>query len=162
QLDRFMQYAAPVVESIEGMNEHDVSGRPDWVNEVRSFQRALFGRFRTDPRTGKVPVYGPSMAHPGNATQVGDLSPYLDLGAIRPYSGGQQPMANLAEHQNKARLVSGVKPFVATETGYHTALADQSDHPPVSERAMARYVTRLVLEFFDAGIVRTYLYELVD
>jgi len=162
QFDRFLHYAAPVIESVEGMNEHDLSWRSDWVGEVRSFQRALFDRIRRDPRTAHVPVYGPSMGDPANAAQVGDLSSHMDYGAIHPYSGGRQPLAMLAEHQSKARLVSGDKPLVATEAGYHTGLGDRSDHPPVSEQAMARYITRLVFEFFDAGVARTYLYELLD
>jgi hypothetical protein len=56
----------------------------------------------------------------------------------------------------------GNHPWVATETGYNTAVAAQGGHPPVSEAAMARYVPRLLLDNFGAGISRSYLYELLD
>jgi hypothetical protein len=72
------------------------------------------------------------------------------------------PLANLTDHENKLQPVVGSRPLVATETGYHTATAWTGEHPAVSEQAMARYVPRLFLEYFDAGISRTYLYELID
>ena len=51
---------------------------------------------------------------------------------------------------------------MATETGYHTAPAWTGGHPAVSEQAMGRYVVRTVLEYFQAGLARTYFYELID
>jgi hypothetical protein len=35
-------------------------------------------------------------------------------------------------------------------------------HPPITEQGAARYLPRLFLEFFDAGIRRSYLAELID
>jgi len=159
---RLLQYALPVVESFEGLNEHDLSRRPDWVSEVRSCQQALYTAVKADPRTASLPVYGPSIGHPTNAAQVGDISQWMDFGSIHPYPGGMPPLANLTDHENKLQPVVGSRPLVATETGYHTATAWTGEHPAVSEQAMARYVPRLFLEYFDAGISRTYLYELID
>jgi len=161
-LNRLLEYAQPVVESFEGLNEHDLSRRPDWVSEVRSCQQALYTALKADPRTAGLPVYGPSIGHPNNAAQVGDLSQWMDYGNIHPYPGGRPPLASLADHEDKLRAVTAGRPLVATETGYHTATAWTGDHPPITEEAMARYVPRLFLEYFDAGIRRTYLYELVD
>jgi hypothetical protein len=162
QFDRLMQFAAPVVESFEGLNEHDLSGHPNWVAEVRSFQNALYQKVKNDPRTAKIPVYGPSIGHPENASQVGDLSKVMDFGSIHPYPGGLQPLNNLADHEDKVKGITGTRALMVTETGYHTALAWTGGHPPVSESAMARYVLRLVLEFYDAGIPRSFLYEFID
>lgn len=161
-LSRLLQYAQPVVESFEGLNEHDLSRRPDWVSEVRSCQQALYTALKADPRTAGLPVYGPSIGHPNNAAQVGDLSRWMDYGNIHPYPGGRPPLASLADHEDMLRAVTASRPLVATETGYHTATGWTGDHPPVSEGAMARYVPRLFLEYFDAGITRTFLYELID
>lgn len=160
--DRLLQYAAPAVESFEGLNEHDLSRRPEWVAEVRACQQALYQKVKADPRTSNLPVLGPSMGRPGNAAQVGDLSQWMDYGAIHPYPGGNPPLTNLADHKDKLRAVAGNRPLAATETGYHTAAGWTGDHPPISEAAMARYVPRLFLEYFEAGITRTYLYELID
>lgn len=162
QFDRLMQYAAPVVEAFEGLNEHDVSGRSQWAADVESFQRALYAKVKTDPRTAAMPVFGPSVAHPRNAGQVGDLSAYLDVGTIHPYPGGLEPLAALATHQAAVRGIVGAHPWVASETGYHTTPGWTGSHPAVSERAMAAYVARAPFEYLRAGIRRVYFYELID
>jgi hypothetical protein len=54
------------------------------------------------------------------------------------------------------------KQIVITETGYHNAVADRSQQPAVSEATAAKYIPRLLLETFNHGIVRTYLYEFED
>ena len=51
---------------------------------------------------------------------------------------------------------------MATESGYHTALSWDGSHPAVTESAQARYIPRLSLEFYEAGLPRTYMYELID
>lgn len=56
------------------------------------------------------------------------------------------------------------KPLVATETGYHTAvnMPVGQAQPGVSEAAMAKYVPRLFMEYFNAGVPHTFGYELLD
>lgn len=159
---RLMQYAAPVVESFEGLNEHDLSKRAAWATEARTFQQALYAKLKSDSRTATLPVFGPSMGKPANAALVGSLSAYMNYGAIHPYPGGKEPSAALSYHQTNVLPLSGSKKLVATESGYHTAMSWTSDHPPVSEAAMARYVPRLFLEYFQAGIPRSWLYEFID
>jgi hypothetical protein len=58
--------------------------------------------------------------------------------------------------------VSGGKPLVATEAGYHSDLATTGGHHPTSERASGVYMPRLALEGFRGGIERTYVYQLAD
>jgi hypothetical protein len=162
QFQRLMQFAAPSVESFEGLNEHDNSRRTAWVAEVRSFQQALYTAVRGDSRTAGLPVYGPSMAHPRNAESVGSLRDYMTMGAIHPYPGGNLPMTSIRDHEERAAAISGPLPFVVTESGYHTATGWTGEHPGVSEEAQARYTPRMFLEFFNAGVGRSYLYEFVD
>lgn len=160
--DRLMSYAAPVVENFSGLNEHDLSGRANWPAEVRSFQQALWSKVKGDPRTKNMPVFGPSLGRPGNAPLVGDISGLLDYSAINPYSGGAVPNATLDYHRGKLQPMTRSRAFVATETGYHTATSWTGAHPAVSEAAQARYSPRLVFEFYQAGVARTYFYELID
>jgi hypothetical protein len=159
---RLMSYAAPVVENFSGLNEHDLSGRANWPAEVRLFQQALWNKVKGDSRTKNMPLFGPSLGRPGNAPLVGDISGLLDYSAINPYSGGAVPNATLDYHRGKLQPMSRSRGFVATETGYHTATSWTGAHPPVSEAAQARYSPRLVFEFYQAGIARTYFYELID
>jgi hypothetical protein len=157
-----MNYAGTVVENFTGLNEHDLSGRPNWAAETKAFQQALYSKVKSDPRTRNMPVFGPSLGRPGNAPLVGNISAYLDYSAINPYSGGNVPLAQLDYHRTKLQPMTPSRGFVATETGYHTATAWTGGHPPVTEAVQARYTPRQVLEFYNAGIPRTYLYELID
>jgi hypothetical protein len=102
------------------------------------------------------------MGHPVNAAAVGSLAAYMDLGNIHPYPGGSVPLANLVDHEQRVATIDGGRPMLVTETGYHTAVAATSGQPAVSEDAMGRYVPRLFLDNFAAGISRSYLYELID
>lgn len=160
--ERLMTYVAPFVENFEGLNEHDLSGRANWAAEARTFQQALWNKVKKDPRTLNMPVFGPSMGRPGNAAQVGDLSAYFNYGSIHPYPGNGVPTAMLAYNRTHMQPMTRSRNFVATESGYHTLTSWLGAHSPVTEQAMGRYVPRLFLEYFDAGLPRTYLYELID
>ena len=160
--DRLMTWVAPYVENFEGLNEHDLSGRANWATEARTFQQALWTKVKNDPRTVNMPVFGPSMGRPAAAAQVGDISAYMNYSAIHPYPGGGVPSASLAYHRTNLQPLSKSRGFVATESGYHTALNWDGSHPAVTESAQGRYVPRLSLEFYEAGLPRTYMYELID
>ena len=67
--------------------------------------------------------------------------------------------ATLSYDVNVAALVSGGKPVTSTETGYSDDSADQYAVPPATQ---AHYLARTLLDDWNAGVVRTYLYELAD
>lgn len=161
-IDRLMQYAGPAVESFEGLNEHDLSGRTNWVTEVRTFQQAIWTKLKSNPSTHGLPVFGPSMGNVKNSPKVGDLSTYLEYAALHPYPGADRPMAVVSTNISYARNISGNRPQLATESGYHTAIQWTGAHPPVSEEAMGRYIPRLYLDYFNAGFAKSYIYELID
>ena len=58
--------------------------------------------------------------------------------------------------------MSGGKPLVATEIGYHSDLVTTSGHHPTSERAIGYYTPRTALEGFRNGVERSYIYQLLD
>jgi hypothetical protein len=60
--------------------------------------------------------------------------------------------------------VTGSKPVIATETGYNNGYLNDTNiyAPGVTETASAKYLPRSFLEFFNAGIIKTFSYELVD
>jgi hypothetical protein len=90
----------------------------------------------------------------------------LDFGNTHSYPGGL-PLTSggwgisLDRAFAEARKVCDPKPLICTETGYHNRL-DEKGHPGVTESAAAKYIPRLLLTYFDRGIVRTYLYEFAD
>lgn len=159
--------ARATAESIEGPNEYDTMGDPNWVATLRDYQHYLYRAASSHPELDELPVLGPSLVSPASHVSLADVSPHLDRGNIHPYPGGQAPHFSnfgrtLAEALDDARMNSGTKPIVATESGYHNATAGDSEHPPASERAAGIYIPRLLLEYFRRGVERTYLYELID
>jgi hypothetical protein len=152
----------PAVDAVEGPNEYDRSGDANWVTDLRDYQQELYGLVRSNPALEGIPVIGPSLTSGSAFTALGDLSGALDWGNVHPYSGGQTPTSTLAYNALVEKLVAQSKPIIATEAGYHNALNATSGQPPVSEDAAADYVPRLFLDMFQAGVPRTYLYELLD
>jgi hypothetical protein len=150
------------VDSVEGPNEYDHNSDPRWAAILRAYQRRLYDLVKGSASLRGVPVIGPSLISSQSYATLGDIARWVDVANIHPYAGGQIPMANLLANQQTERIVAPRRPIVATEAGYNNAVASQGGHLPVSEAAQAAYVPRLFLDFFRAGIRRTYLYELVD
>jgi hypothetical protein len=156
------QMSGQAIESIEGANELDISGMPEWTAADRAFQGAIFAAARSVHAGSPIQVIGPSMAFAAHGAQLGDLSDYIDEGNLHPYPAGKIPSVVFPEQTDFAETVSGAKPVVFTESGYHNALNDHTDQPAVSELAASKYIPRLFLEDFAHGIARTYLYEFLD
>lgn len=161
------------VESIEGPNELDVSGLPDWPTVDRKYQQSIWESRRSlGLSRANLSLIGPSMAFASNGGKVGDISAYADFGNLHPYPGGHQPSVIFPEPGSlraffddrlaQAAVMYGTLPIYVTETGWHNCFGEQKDTPATSLEATARYVPRLFLENFNHGIRRTYLYELID
>ena len=150
------------VEAVEGPNEYDVSGDASWAAALRAYQRELWERVAADPSLRALPVIGPSFVRPASRAQAGDMSAWMTHGNLHAYAGGEPPGRNLDREQALAAAVSGDRPLMATEAGYHNALATTSGHRPTSEAAAAAYLPAMYLEHFRRGIARTFAYELLD
>lgn len=156
------------VSMVTGLNEPDLFiERSDWAEVTRRFQEALYKAMKADPATKDIPVCGPPLGHGFNQEsrdQLGDLSKWVDCGDEHLYAGGRAPEQRLADvpDRDQPDKTWGDKPFIVTESGYHTALKDTSGQSPTSEKAQAVYLPRMYLSFFDAGIPRTFKYELLD
>ena len=153
---------------------------------VVAFQKDLFATLKADPATAGLTIIGPSLGKtydPGggspNPFPKGSLTDAVDWGCFHPYPGGNPfsvpfPYDSIAKYYWHGNFPSGNidefpyafdvyappfagKPMAATETGYAT------DRPGgTSEAAYAKYLPRLYAEYFRKGIVRTFVYELVD
>jgi hypothetical protein len=161
-LERLLHLSSSSVESIEGPNELDVSGLPDWPKTTRSYQQEIFSAVADLPSDSKIPLIGPSMAFIANGRFVGDLSGLVTYGNLHSYPAGREPAQMLGPQIELAANIYPHRPLVITETGYHNALEGTNPQPGVSEVAASKYIPRLLLEAFNLGIVRTYLYEFVD
>ncbi len=150
------------LDALEGPNEFDSRGGSGWAPQLAAYQQQLYSEAKADPALSGVPVVGPSILHRSSQEELGNVSGSLDYGNIHPYPFGEPPESNIESQLAKATLNSGGKPVMATESGYNTALNSHEEHPPVSEAAMATYMPRLFLSYFESGIARTFSYELVD
>lgn len=158
------------IAGVEGPNESDLFRFT--YNEVRSPEgaRPYFNDFnaalKADAVTAKLPVIAPSVGRPGNEAKIAPL-PFLDFQVMHSYAGGGLPSDQLdtkwIPSSNKIVGAGGVtRPIIATETGYHTAVGNTDGQPGVSEAAQAKYVPRLFGEYFNRGVRRSFLYELID
>jgi hypothetical protein len=160
------------VESIEGPNEYDLGHGQDWPPRLTAFQRTLYTAVRSSPTSARYPVLAPALTSEAAHRAVGDLSAFADRGNIHDYFAGRNPGTRgwgatnglgtygaLSYDLALARLVTADKAVISTETGYGS---DPSLHGGVPLPIGVRYVLRVLFEQWNAGIERTYLYELVD
>ena len=154
------------VEAVEGPNEWDVWEDLTYRNQtfpegVQLFQSELYDAIKRDPATAGLSVLSPTVALWHNADQLGAVA--CDYGAMHSYPGGAPPTAGLDWHWiPSTEKICPTKPMIATESGWHNAIADQSGQPGVSEAAAGKYVPRLWLEYFNRNIQRVYINELID
>lgn len=132
-------------------------------------------------------LIGYSVKDTTKALESKKLSPYMDYGNMHSYYGGLAPETSFADNDGEdgfivsadklpkssnnleerlklySARVSGTKPIVVTETGFHDYL-DNNDklHKPTDKRAVGVYMPRVFLENFRIGIVKTYSYQLID
>jgi hypothetical protein len=157
----------PMLYAIEGVNEPDGRGG-DWVSRIREEQQRLYQAVKGDPATKDLPVVVSSLANLRDSpAKLGDLTPYLDFGNMHPYAAGSPPSRHwgwglsMERAIAEARKVSGDKPILVTECGYHNRMEEQG-HPGVSEAAEAKYLPRLFFVYFNRGMTKAYKYELLD
>jgi hypothetical protein len=160
----------PAIEAYEGINEYDIShpdGDAAWAATVRDTQRTLYRTVRANAALASVRVIGPSLADAGSARLVGDISALMDDGNVHDYFGGHEPgtsgygdnaYGTIHMWLGEAREMAGTKPIISTESGYATPGSPRS----VDAATQGAYIPRLFLDHYEAGIARTYDYELVD
>ncbi len=160
------------VSAIEGQNEGDSSwfraqpsARPNWDAAVVAYQREIFTAVRARFPATALPVVSPTVLdyEPGDMLALRAAAPFTDIVALHAYVQEEQepettdPYAALGWYLRKMR--DGFKPdapVMITEAGYRTGPTG------VSDRAAAIYLPRLLLNAFDQGILRSFIYELFD
>ncbi len=150
------------VDAVAAPNEPDLEPVSDWVGKTRAFEAELYDRVKSDPVLAPLDVVGPSLVRRESRAQLGNLSGSLDYGNLHPYPGGMMPLANFDDERTIMSAVSGSKPLVITEVGYHADTTTDDPHRGVSESVNASYSPRILLEAFRDGIKRTYFYQFAD
>jgi hypothetical protein len=168
-----------LLDMIEGPNEPNnfwppfdgAERRKLWPDGIKLWQEDLYKAVRAEPLLAQVPVTSPTPILDGGS----DLAPLasFDDVAFHPYAGGAMPSTSIpwgGQNMRHALALLGsgnaVKRLVATESGYHNCLSSHrvapGGQPGISETAGGKYFPRHFAEYWNAGIVRTFTYELVD
>jgi len=160
----YLKGVGQALDAVEGPNETDLSQFKfsykglKFPEATRAYQEDLYQLVKgfPDPKVSALPVIQASMGWGGNAKKLGDLSMFADCGNTHAYTeaGDAHGSALGAWHLPHARIVTPGKPLWSTETG-------QSVNA-VNAAVQAKVVPRIVAEHFRRGLVRTYLYELID
>ena len=153
----------PDMEAVEGANEWDVSGDANWAADMTAQQAALFAAMQAS--APGITVLAPSLAYPTDAPLLGNLSSMATAGNLHGYFGGYNPGGadiNPAYYLNLMSQVTPSEPTWVTETGYFAQPGPIFGMNGVPESIQAVYSPRDLLEYWNAGADRTYLYELAD
>lgn len=160
-----------VVEAVQATNEYNLSGGGNWANDLRNYQKQLWQAIKGDGATSSVKVYGPSLVEAGAYNTLGDMSAYQDYGTMNNYMSGRNPgnggwgsdgYGSLDWNVRSVKKASVSDPIITTESGYHSVTSTSNGHKGVPEDIAAIYTPRLLLEQFNYGIPRTYIYELIN
>ncbi len=151
-------------EVLEDPNEINASRMPDWVTRLKSMLPVI----DQAAATLHVPTYGPSFTKANAYTETGDIGSTMTYNNLHIYFGGRHPGSNgwgprnygsIHYWKDLANIDGPGKPSVVTETGYMTQPSKPYDVP---EEFQTAYTLRTLMEMYNAGIVRTYIYELLD
>ena len=154
--------------AFEGPNEVDNNngswgGIPAYGANTRAYMSAMYKRVKQIAPS--VSVIGLTTTSSYGSSFIGDISGSMDAGTLHPYPNGVNPLSALVSTQNNSSVLNAAhKPWWVTETGYYTAPRATTGvyQPGVSEAAQGKYVPRLYLDYFNAGIVHTSVYEIID
>lgn len=161
----------PYLSGVESYNEADLfyDTRPDiWVPFIKNNQKAIYNLVKTNPEYSHLPIVGLSLANLDNGKYIGDISHMVDYGNIHSYPTAFHPINNWGysmrweEMVKKTKIIFGDKPLIATETGYHNYSQLNEGFAGVPENISAIYILHLLFKYFNKGIIRTYIYELLD
>jgi hypothetical protein len=155
-----------LLEGIEGPNEYDQHNHPDtrdqnWVDNLKTYQAELYRQIKRNPLLSHLPVVMPSLVYTRYCSEdLGSLAETIDYGNLHVYPNYPYfliPTGNFGWHFSNGQNCFKDKPVYITETGYHTGGGG------ISDRTIAKYMSRLLPEFFlRPQIRRTYIYSLID
>ena len=154
--------------AFEGPNEVDNNngnwgGLKTYGEWARTYQAAMYAHAKK--LAPSIAVLGLTVTSAAGAHEVGDISAISDALTLHPYPDGGVPTAHLGRMQSDfAPMNPAKKSWWVTETGYHTSpnATEALYQPGVSDIAQSKYVPRLYLDYFAAGIPYTSVYELID
>jgi hypothetical protein len=154
-----------VITSMEGGNEWNLKGRPNWVTEIRGHQQALWNAVHH--ATLGIPgmtVVQAALGLRKDYDLMGDMSAWCDVGNSHCYPGGLQPSVRIVEAKDNTMTINapGKTRSWFTETGYATPIDLHAAPYYTHETPQGWYMPKLIMEHYLNGDERTYFYEYFD
>lgn len=160
----------PGVDAIEDPNEYDQAGGAHWAQILLPFLPVIWQTSQLQA----VAVIGPSLTQVNSYSELGDVSPYMTYANLHAYWGGRNPetggwggpdaqmnyYGSLPYDFDQLDIDSPGRAVFMTETGYVASNTPKQNVIP--EWVEAVYEPRLLLHAWNEGILRTYIYELMD
>jgi hypothetical protein len=157
--------APDATEEFEGSNELDADAGPPLL----AFMQLLNGTVRGNPATAAMPIIAPSFTQPASFATQGNLGSLINFGNTHDYFGNRNPetapyggsfyncggYGSMQFDMCLSEMVGVNEPVVSTETGYASGVG-------LSDAIIGRYELRTLFESLSLGVMRTYLYELID
>jgi hypothetical protein len=169
QVAEFKQLAGDVA-YLEAPNEMDDQKGANWASVLQKGLPALY----LAGVSSQIPVLGPSLVYKQSYVTLGDVAADMNDNSLHIYFGGRNPgstgwgngdaeghrYGSIHWWMDNAQVDAPATPSIVTETGY---IANPVVTPyTLPQDVEAKYAQRTLLEMFNAGIKRTYFYELVD
>jgi serralysin len=169
RLNAVATYFPNAVDAIEAPNEANmIPGLTDWAAQDAAYVKVMDTLAKANPALRNVTVLGPSLANflalrnnDQGFLALGNLGSSLDAGNVHLYPGGRLPSWNMDVTKAGEGLVAPNKPLWVTEAGYHDAVSTPGNFS-ASDAAIATYLPRLFLEWFQRGASRVNIYQLYD
>lgn len=156
-----------IIDSVEGANEADAFPQNfqglTGVQAGVALQKKFFADVKGYAATASVPVNSLTVIRNESLPIIGDISPYVDRTSSHIYPqwggyNGELPYPYIQILTKKMNAMAPGKPSIITEGGWWT-----KPHPRgVTEAVHAKYTLNYLLDAYKQGVVRTYLYELLD
>jgi hypothetical protein len=164
----YLEELAPYIATVEGPNEVNFwkvtfNGQTG-INAAVQQQAYINQRLEASAGLKDKPLVGFSVSASSSAgfAPYGDNSGPNDYGNAHVYfPAGTRPAAHLAKYVGMASALTPGDRMFLTETGLPTN-AGGAGNQGVSETVQAKYTLDLLMDAYQQGILRTFLYELQD
>jgi hypothetical protein len=153
--------ARVVIEAVEGPDE--VNDDPDIFDGLsgpagsEAEQASIYAHVKADPHLETTSVFDFSVLQGTKVGLYSGMYPYVDYGNVHAYGGPGVPPIWVFPYELSNNDIAGTRPIVLTETG-----AETMPKNGVDQAMQARFEIEALLDAYNLGVPRTYLYNLQD
>ena len=161
--------AGSALGAFESVNEYDIThptSDTNWPATLLAYQQLLFATVKQNATTAAIAVLAPSLTSGAAYQSLGSVQSYSDFGNIHEGFDGFAPgttgygangYGSISYDLGQAEVETN-SPFYATEAAFSTAAVTNGG----DATTQAKYVPRVLFDNFNAGVPRTFYYELLD